>query len=710
MGPRWIRRGNETLSVDHWVVDENFLEVFDFPLQEGEMSGVLRHPWSLVVTRDLASRLFGEEDPVGKWVNLEHVWFGGEYMVTGILASLPTQSTMQFDALSSTIPDSGTAYHAWEDWSDHLSWIPVQTWLKIGQGDESAVEEELNALMASHLGPETTETDAYRLQKLTRIHLYGTMDYGTSLVWEETSTGPDIRVIYAAIIVVIVVMLIASANFANLAIARSVSRTPEVGLRRTIGAGKWQVFIQFTIESVILAFIALAVSVPAAKLISSVFAELIGSEFEVSLGTVLTTMPRLCVAALCLGVLSGVYPAVLLSRLVPNEALRGNHLHGSRKEYLRAAVLTFQFAASVVLVIVAGAMSTQVDFVKNVDLGYEEDNVVLLPLFEDSRGAGSHGDAMVQNYRNIKRLFLDLPSVVTTSAVHTQTGLGGPTEILRSVQNPDGIRVKFLGVDEDFLNTYQIPLVEGRNFRNNMSTDRTAAFIVNKTAAEILGGETAIGEQVSLGNRSGLVIGVVRDFHNRSLHTGIGPVVMAMRESLWNTLAVRVTGDALPSAIDHLKTIWQEVLPERPFRYVFLSDMIAEQYRATERFAKLCAWLAVLATVIAWIGFYGLLSYLIERRRKEIGVRRVLGASNRVIVLQLALTYTKPVIYGTLIGSPVALLVIQWLRSDFAYSADIGWLHYGGGIFTILFIAVVTVVYYGRQSLRKDLIYLFKQD
>ena len=694
-GPRWMRYGETSLSVDFWLVEDNFLEVFDFPLQRGEKSTLFNKPYSVAITEKVARKFFKEEDPIGKIVTLEHVWFGGNYIVTGILADPPVQSSLQFEVISTTVPTSATPLHAWENWNRSFSWIPVQSWLLLESNAKTEfVEQSLNDLMVRHLGSNVAATDSYQLQKLTRTHLYRHIDFGSRIEDGDTSGGTDIRRLQVAIGIVLLLMLIASVNFTNLATARSLTRTREAGVRKVVGASKRDLIIQYLTESIVLAFVSLFVSIGTAQLLFPIFADMLETSLQLTSGVLFSLMPLLCLISLFFGVLAGLYPALFLSYLSPVEAIRPGYAPGSTKASLRMGLLTFQFASSILLVIAASAMSTQMDFIQNKELGFQKEQVILLPLFADGRGADVEGNVpFTDRYETAKQAFLRNSNILAASATHTKTGLGGPAELIRPEGYPDGVRMRLLGVDEDFLGTYGIDLVEGRNFDTGRASDRTTAFILNETAVRQLGWDKPIGKQIIWGSRKGQVIGVVRDFHNRSLHEEIGPVALAIRQDVFNTLALRLANRDLIATINDLERIWHEFLPTRPFRYSFLDESLNEMYLGTQRFTDICTLFARLATLVACLGMFGLISYIIARRRKEVAIRKVLGASDSSIVQMLIGAQIRPILYGNLIALPGAWYFIDGWISDFAYRVDIEWTIYASGSIVILALAIATVLF-----------------
>lgn len=550
--------------------------------------------------------------------------------------------------------------------------------------------------MSKHLGAEIAATDTYHLQKITRVHLYRYIDFGSGTEDHagDSSGGNDIRKLQTAAGIVLLLMLIASMNFTNLATARSLTLAREVGVRKVTGASKRDIIMQYMTEALVLAFASLIVSLGIAQPVFPLFAGMIETNLELTSGILFSLIPFLGLITLLYGVMAGLYPALFLAYLSPAQAVRPGYVPGSPRALLRMGLLTFQFASSILLVIASGAMSTQMEFVSNKKLGFQKEHVILLPLFEDGRGADIEGNvSFTERYETVKQAFLKNPNILAASATHTRTGLGGTPELIRTERHLDGIRMRLLGVDESFLGTYGVHLVEGRDFDSDRVSDKTEAFILNETAVRHLGWDEPIGKPISWHNRKGQVIGVVRDFHNRSLQEEIGPVILGIRQDVFNTLALRLSEEELPETIHDLERIWHEFLPTRSFRYSFLDENLGSMYLEVQRFVGICTLFSRLTIFVACLGIFGLISYVIERRRKEIAVRKVLGASGSSIVKKLMGSQIRPVLYGNLIALPGAWYFIDWWISDFAYRVDIGWTIFARGSIAVLALALAAVLF-----------------
>lgn len=708
-GRPYVTHGDVTLTSRFWHVDPNFLDTFDFPLIRGDRDTVFDTPNGILISESAAQRWFGDENPVGRTMSVEHSYFPGDYVVAGVLADPPEQSTLRFEIVTAAIPSVRRVRGPWEGWSRNFAWIPVQTWLLVDEdADIEAIERGLQGLMMTHLGPEVAATDRYHLQRLDRVHLYQNEDFGIQ-------GRADIRKLELIGAIVGLLLVIACINFTNLSAARSLTRAREVGVRKATGARRSHLLLQFSLEAVVLALAGLAVSLAVAWAVIPAFADLIGSNVRVDADTLVSLLPFLFVVTVAAGVAAGLYPALFLSSLDPSEAVKPGFVPGSGRATLRKALVLFQFAASVLLLIGASALAEQMAFVRNKELGFDRENLILLPLFGIDRGTVKREEGpYTRRYNQVKDAFLAHPKVLSASAAHSTIGWGGLLELMRTEKEPEGRRVRFMAVDEDYVHTHGIELIAGRDLDGGRERDKLDAFILNETAVRQLGWtpETAIGRRVGWidKNRDGTVVGVVADFHNRTLEEPIGPVVLAMWQSKWNVLTLRIAPGDVEGTIADLEALWNRFLPTRPFWYSFLDEDIERMYGDTVRFQSVCTLFSGLAVGVACIGLIGLVSFTIERRTKEIGIRKVLGASEDGLLVILLNAQLRPVLLANLVAWPVAAwLVDDWL-SDFAYRTTIGWPVYLSGSLVILGIALLAVLYHVLSACRTDPVHALRYE
>jgi putative ABC transport system permease protein len=666
----WLLRGDKEFNLRTWLVDEKFFDVFAFPLLKGDPRTALREPHSAVITEATARRCFGEEDPVGKMIKLEHYHLEGEYRITGVLKDFPENSMFRFDFLTTTLPLRSR--ELWEEWQATSSWRPIQTFVVLPEGyDIALLRQKLPNLIEKYMGKEARAHHTYHLQPLTRIHLYSRADYG---IWSDWYG--DISQVQLLSAIAFFVLLIACINFMNLATARSARRAREVGLRKVVGAQRGQLIRQFLGESMLFSLLALILAVGLAELALPAFRDFVRRSLTLSVDTYVSLLPGLLVVALFAGFLAGIYPAFYLSAFQPVEVLKGTMKAGSRGAYLRKGLVVFQFSVSIFLIVSTAIVHRQLEYIRNQKLGFNKDHLVILPIFATDRGRKVPAERLSARYTLVKREFSQHPNVLKVSAFRYLPGAGhgGWLRVVR----PEGVQgnkwqMLVNEVDEDFLETFEIELVAGRNFSAALASDSTA-FILNETAVRQLGWTDPIGKRFEWpeAGRKGAVIGVVKDFNYGSLHSRIGPLVLNRRTSMFDNLAVRIRGEDMPETMAFLEKKWKQFVPRQPFSYDFMNDTLGWMYEKEMRLNRVAGFSSLLAIFVACLGLFGLASFTAERRTKEIGIRKVLGASVSDIVALLSKDFLKLVVAANLIAWPVAYWIAEKWLQNFAYRTNVG--------------------------------------
>lgn len=663
-----IRQGEITFPERYHLVDSDFLEVFSFPLLQGEPESVLRSPNSVVLTKEMSKKYFGTEDPIGKSLSIK---FGGkfqDFLVTGIARNVPKNSSIQFDFLLSF-------ERAKELWSERMrkSWFNVipETYVLVREGVRGKdLEEKLPSLVKQVMGEEYKE-GAYllRLQALTTIHLDTSFPSGI-----EPTSDPANSYVLAGI--ALLVLLIACINFMTLSIGRSASRSREVGVRKVVGAIRFQLMRQFWGEAMLLSFFSLLLGIGITVLLMPIFNSLANKNLYLAFDV--TTFFVLLGLMGVVGLIAGSYPAGVLSALRPVEVLKGKEKQRSRN-FLSHSLVVVQFALSIFLIISTIVMSEQLHFLRGKNLGYNSEQVVVIPTNSNPQ----EGMRLVELFRNELG---NKPDIVQIAGSAFAFGAGW-MEV--GFHADDGTNREFYLnlVDHKFLDTLRIELAAGRNFSEDFPSDRREAVIVNEAFAEEFNWQSPIGERLP-GRRfpTHRVIGVVKDFNFESLHDPIRPMMLVLdfatiREGIENVnvsssmapkIFVRIKPDDIPRTITLLKDVWGKVVPNVPFNFSFLDDDMDRLYRAEERWGKIVSYSSFFAILIACLGLFGLASLTITRRTKEICIRKVLGSSEAGVIRILCKDFAKLVLIANIIAWPVAYYAMyRWLQG-FAYRTSIG--------------------------------------
>jgi len=655
-------KGKRVELAQSFLTDPDFFAMFDFPLEQGDRNHALTDPNSVVLTRKTASNLFGTEAPMGRTIHV----YGNDTLtlkVTGIMADVPGNSHLQFDALVSFNTIAKPDFM--ENWGSN--WL--NTYLRLAdQTDVAALEKKFPAYLKRHMKDEHWKHFELFLQPLTDIHA-GSTDIAHDYVNFQKF---DIRYTYVFSIIAAVVLVIACVNFMNLSTARSAARAKEVGIRKSIGARRAELARQFIGESVLLALLALVLALGMVWLLMPAVANFSQRALNFSFLETPGLLPLLLAGTVLIGAISGIYPAFFLSAFEPVQVLKG--VVRSGKSRFRNALVVAQFSSAVFLIIATAFAARQLNYMINKDPGFDKEQVVIIPLDSRSdtkydalkgemlRSASIHGVTGSQ-----QRLGNNLHQ----TAIHFQGT--GPKRELTSSQ---------IIVDPDFLSLYKIKLIAGRDFTDSPA-DNAKAYIINKALAqELLKNEpdltleTLIGKQFGFYGMDSLsrIVGVVEDFNFNSLHHKIEPLCIFNQKD-WNysEISVRVKGKDAQQAVAAIQAAWSKILPEEPFTYSFLDEHFNEMYRADSQVSEIVGILAGLAIFISCLGLFGLASYSAERRIKEIGVRKVMGASVAGIVALLSRDFLKLVLVAILIATPVAWWAVRSWLNDFAYRIDIEW-------------------------------------
>ncbi len=666
-----VSHGEKRFYEDNLIyADGSVLSMFSFPLAQGEAKTALAEPNSIVITEAMAEKYFGGEPPLGKVLRYDN---RADYKVTGVLKNLPANSHLRIDMLVSLNTRPQSQNPRWISNSYH-------TYVLLREGTSpDQLEAKFPGLVRKYVAPQIEAVIGqsydqavaagakwgFFLEAVPDIYLH-------SRVENQIGATSDVNYLYILTAIALFILLIAGINFMNLATARSANRAKEVGMRKVLGSVRLQLVKQFLSESVLLAFMALLIALLLIELLLPAFNRLADKELPLYVFANAGFVSSLAGVALITGLLAGVYPALVLSSFQPIAVLKGSLKTGAKSPWLRSTLVVLQFAISIILLIGTGVVFKQLDYMRNKRLGFTKEQVVVLPI-ETATG--------LRNYDSFREQLLQNPSFVNVAAASGVPGRldndtafrpeGAPEEVVYPLQIFRG--------SVDLLSTLEIEMVAGRAFSREFVSDTSEACIINETAARLMGmtPESAIGKTLTeIGptpEQSDVrtIIGVVKDFHIESLHREIKPLVMSIAPHEFVNVVARIRPENIPATIAFLQEKWQAFEPGYPFRYFFLDEDFGRLFQNEERQSKIFGYFTILAILIACLGLFGLASFIAEQRTKEIGVRKVLGASVQQIILLLSKDFTKLVTIAFAIAAPVAYFAMnKWLQ-DFAYRTDL---------------------------------------
>ena len=676
--------------------DSSFLELFSFELLAGTAADVLDRPFTVVLTESAARKYFGESEPVGRTLQVrdddENTY---DFVVTGILADPPQHTHLRFDFLAS-FASIRTIYGAWVDDPRNWEHPPLYTYALLREGAQAAdLEALLPEFAVAHMGEDRVRTRSLHAEPLHDIHLH-------SQRRAELTPGGTAGTVYLLIIVGILILAVACINYVNLATARAASRTREIGMRKALGANRSQLARQFLAEAVLTVAAAalLAGGIVAAGM--PWFRALSGKALALELSMSIWMVPVLAMTILAVALCAGIYPALYLASRRPEWMLKSAQA-GRNETFVRRGLVVFQFAVSIVLIIATVVVLRQLDYMQNQRLGFDKEHVVVVPIREMDKQMSV--DVLLDRWR-------DTPGVRAATA---SSGMPGHAAGLhdfviypeRSLQ--DSVSMNVLAVDADYVETYGLEIIAGRDLDRDRGSDAASGFLINESAARMLGWGDPVGMSLAMryyffGERvkEGEIVGVVRDFQYHSLHRPAEPILFHIVPAsyYYDYASARLDARRVAEAVEAMETVWSDFSPARPFEYSFLDEQFDALYRAEYRLSRLFGIFAFLAVFTACLGLFGLSAFSIRMRMKEIGIRKVLGAGVGTIVALISRDYVQMVLVACLIALPVAyLLTSRWLES-FASRIELAPGVFAIAVAAVLVLAVATV---SAQTLRAAL-------
>lgn len=667
---RTIKQDDNFYSEKLLYADPSFLTMFSFPLKHGNKETALNDPFSIILSETLAEKLFANKDPIGKNIFIDNEL---NLKVTGIYRNVPKNSHLQFDAVVPFVLNQEEGIEL-DNWRSSAYYTYIQ--LKSGV-DPKIVDEKIVDIINKNR--DDAKMTVY-LQPMLDIHLHS----GTKFAADIPGHG-DIEYVNIFSLVAVLIVVIACINFMNLSTARSFNRAKEVSLRKVVGGVRSQIIAQFFVESILMTFAALLLSLVLVYFLLPEFNALSGKEiifWEIDL----TILFSLLLIGLVTGVLSGSYPAFFLSSFLPAKILKGNYNSSQGGSLLRKVLVVSQFAMSVILIIGTIVIFNQLSFIQNKNLGFEKEDILHVNIDENIK---SKIDIVKQKLKENSEIF---SASITHDLPINYGGYGSSGIEWEGKNHDDNIIMNFAKVDEDYKNVFNINLAKGRFFSKEISNDSNTV-VINEAALKIIGFDDPIGRQIKMWGNDLTIIGVMEDIHYKKLNSESGPLILRYMSDWSSLLFLKISPNNVTNTIDHVEKVLEDFGTQIPFSYSFFDEDVDELYKSEQRMGKLFSYFSIIAITISCLGLFGLSSFMAERRGKEIGIRKVLGASSTNLTYLLTSEFTKWVIIANIIAWPIAYYFMNGWLQEFAYRIDISlWIFPLSGIATLL-IAFGTVAY-----------------
>lgn len=626
-------------------VDSSFLEMFTYPLIRGDKESALSRPSSIVITEDVARKYFGNEDPLGKTLTLENKY---PFTVTGVLRNIPENTNLKFDILISFDFVKSIGKN-----SDRWGYNEIYTYVQLHKNaDPGNVAKKITKLRREHALSQNPKTAAvpYSLMPLKDLRYYAKFGYG--------KTVGTIQSIYIFSFLALFILIIACINYMNLSTARAVKRYKEIGLRKVVGAGRKNIIFQFYIEALLLSFIAVILSLIISEMLLPLFYQISGKQFTSGIFLKPSFLLEILILAVVIGVASGTYPALFLSAFSPAKILKGKNKSGSSGSLFRKSLVVFQFALSVMLIVGTIVMLRQLELMRNTKLGYDKEQLIYLPLNSETK----------KSYRMLKDRLESNPDISgvtgTMQMPASMSANGGGAKWTGMDPNFKPV-IGYAAVDYDYLSTMKIPLEEGRGFSREFSTDSSNAVVINETLAKMIGGKSVIGKTLTWGGVSN-IIGVTKDFNYLNLKRGIEPLAIYLSPKDVNYAVVRLKAGHISESLEQVKNTWRNIYPSFPVVYKFIDEEYARMFSSDEKIMSIFTYASVFAIIIACMGLLGLASFVAELRTKEIGIRKVLGASIAGIAYMLSREFIIWIVAANFIAWPVSYIIMSGILENYA--------------------------------------------
>ncbi|MCW8849825.1 MAG: ABC transporter permease [Melioribacteraceae bacterium] len=696
-GSRFIKYGDRSFKETNVIkADSTLFDIFTIPFLHGNPKTALRKPNTLVLSKKMADKYFGDENPVGKMLILNN---RDDFLVTGVFKNIPSNSHFHPDFIISLQIQQGGDNDYW------LSNMSYVTYLLLRENfNYKNFEAKLPAVVEKYMGPEIGQFTGKSikeffaegnkaglvLQPLTDIHLY------SDLMGELEPNG-DIKYVIIFSAIAIFILMIACINFMDLSTATSSQRAKEVGIKKVLGSDMIDLIKQFLTESIVMSLLATILALVIIQLMLPFFNNLAGKELTISYIKNYQFLAGILMLTLFIGILAGIYPALFISSFKPIAVLKGKLRTGSKSGLFRSSLVVFQFTASIVMMTATTVVFNQLNYIQNKKLGFNKEHKIVI---HDSYILGEQVHSFKNETISDSRI---ISGTIASTLPIGESGSSNATIRDRNINDEKMTAMQSWSVDEDYIPTLGMKILKGRNFSKEFGND-SSAVIINEAVAKHFEWDDPIGKQLSQYTSLGdnplstyNVIGVVKDFHYESMKNSIGPVLMFLRPSSYYSV-FRFNGENMTEVINYLKSKWESFAPGSPFEYSFLDRDFDNLYKAEQKIGDIFSVFAFLAIFIGCLGLFGLAAFTAEQKTKEIGIRKVLGASIAGLIYLLSKEFAKLISLAFLISIPIAYYFMNnWLQ-DFTYRVEINWWVFGlsGGM--ALLIALTTVSYHAFKS------------
>jgi putative ABC transport system permease protein len=671
-----------------WYADDSIFDVFTFPMISGNPKTALAAPYSVVITEEMTDKYFQGENPIGKILRFNNQF---DFHVTGVIKNIPENSHLIFDMLCSLETLYAQNVPGLDDWMS----FDFYTYILLKEGiNFRELEQKFPAMIETHLASKIRtygQALKFFLHPLTKIYLYS-----------EREGNPPSRInnIFWNATLAIIILLIACINFMNLATARSTTRSKEVGVRKVVGAQREQLVSQFLTEAWCYSFISLIIAIVMAELALPFIRYLSGANLHIHYDEDPWLLAGFIGLAIIVGAAAGSYPAFFLSSFKPIRVLKGWLVEGRSRARLRTVLVVVQFSLSIMFIYGTEVISRQLTYMKNKNLGFEKKNVVVIPIVDDR---------IKRSIKSIKKELIGVSGVISAAAASHIPSWNIPMheKIPEGFSRTEPQLMDEINVDCDFIPTMAIEVMTGRNFSEEFETDNQNAVIINETAAKKFGWNDPIGKtiQYAIGNDSfatRTVIGMVRDFHQRSLYQIIEPLFLGNNPNDLNYLIVRIMPTDVNKTVGFLKAAWSRIDPGRPFDYFFLEDSYDSYHQVVERLRDVFSFFTVFAIFIACLGIFALAAFTVEQKTKEIGIRKVVGATTLSIIFKLNSSLIKPVVIAIILAFLSTQIRFFNLSYFFPYLVELNMFTFFKSAIMLLIIALVTISWQSFKAGRAD--------